>query len=169
MILCGTGHRPEKLTPLGNDIYIDGLEELEDRLEALCVVALERFKPEKVISGMALGYDTALAQAAIKLGIPWVAAIPYQGQESKWSHRQQARYQELLARATEIKIVNPGSFAYRKLNSRNEWMVNQSELVLALWNGQKSGTAHCVNYANDQGVEVNNLWDNWKRHSGFWT
>ena len=52
------------------------------------------------------------------------------------------------------------------MNVRNESMVNHADLVLALWKGEKSCTGNCVKYANDQGVEVRILWDNWQRYSG---
>ena len=45
---------------------------------------LERARPDAVISGMALGWDQAVARATADLGIPWVAAITFEGQESKW-------------------------------------------------------------------------------------
>lgn len=168
MILCGTGHRPEKLTPQGKGIYFEGLPELEGRLIDLCLLALERFKPEQVISGFALGFDLALAEAAIQLELPLVAAVPFARQEKKWTHSQQAKYQELLTRADEIKVVNFGGYAFWKMNARNEWIVDHADLVLALWNGAASGTGNCVEYATAQGVEVVNLWNNWQRHSGFW-
>ena len=95
--------------------------------------------------------------------------MPFAGQEKKWTYLQQAKYQELLTRAIEIKVVNPGGHAFWKMNSRNEWMVDHTDLVLALWNGAASGTGNCVEYANGKDVEVVNLWDNWQRHSGFWT
>jgi YspA SLOG family len=128
-------------TPAPNQ---EGLPELEHRLVGLCLVALERFNPEKVINGFALGLDLALAEAAIQLELPLVAAVPFVGQEKKWTHGQQAKYQELLTRATEIKVVKPGGYAFWKMNSRNEWMVNHSDLVLGLWNVAASGTGNCI-------------------------
>ena len=39
-----------------------------------------------------------------------VAALPFDRQETRWTHGQQAKYHELLTRATEIKVVNPGEY-----------------------------------------------------------
>ena len=45
----------------------------------------------------------------------------------------------------------PKRFAILK---RNEWMVNRSARVIAVYNGQKSGTKNTIDYANRVGVPV---------------
>ena len=40
---------------------------------------------------------------------------------------------------------------------RNEWMVDRSNLVIAVFNGQKSGTKNTVDYAKRKGVNVVNV------------
>ena len=37
---------------------------------------------------------------------------------------------------------------------RNEWMVNHSARVIAVYNGQSSGTKNTIDYAHRQGVPV---------------
>ena len=44
---------------------------------------------------------------------------------------------------------------------RNEWMVNNADRVVALWNGTPGGTTGTVNYAKQQGIPIDNLWDKW--------
>jgi len=43
---------------------------------------------------------------------------------------------------------------------RNEWMVDRSNLVIAVFNGQKSGTKNTVDYAKKQGLIINNVLEN---------
>lgn len=43
---------------------------------------------------------------------------------------------------------------------RNEWMVDRSNLVIAVFNGQKSGTKNTVDYAIRKGVKVKNIIEN---------
>ena len=40
---------------------------------------------------------------------------------------------------------------------RNEWMVDRSARVIAVFNGEPSGTKNTVVYAKKKGVEVNNV------------
>ena len=40
---------------------------------------------------------------------------------------------------------------------RNEFMVDHSNLVIAVWNGKKSGTKNTIDYANRHGIKVINV------------
>jgi predicted Rossmann fold nucleotide-binding protein DprA/Smf involved in DNA uptake len=62
MILAFTGHRPSKLGGYGSDVDL--------KLTRLATKVLDDLKPEQVISGMALGWDQAVAFAAIRAKIP---------------------------------------------------------------------------------------------------
>jgi uncharacterized phage-like protein YoqJ len=162
MIIAGTGHRPDKIR-LGN---LDGYRaSVQARLVDLARAALDRHVPERVISGMALGWDTALAQAALDLGIPFDAYVPFEGQESRWPAAAQQRYRDLLGRADQILIVSPGSYEVEKMQVRNERMVDDCDLLLALWNGTAGGTRNCLRYAGKVGRRVVNLWPHWARHA----
>jgi uncharacterized phage-like protein YoqJ len=37
---------------------------------------------------------------------------------------------------------------------RNEYMVDNSDIVMAVWNGKKSGTSYTVEYAKKKGRRV---------------
>jgi uncharacterized phage-like protein YoqJ len=151
MIIAGTGHRPQKLK--------DGFsDETFNKLVSIIKIKLIKLQPEKVISGMALGFDTCLAQAAIDLGIYLIAAVPFDGQESIWPQNSKEKYYELLIQANETVVVSTGGYAAWKLHKRNQWMIDNCDKILALWNGDKSGgTYQCLQYAKDK--EVINLWE----------
>lgn len=155
MIISGTGHRPDKLGGY------DALTLI--RLTSLAVAVLNKKSPSKVISGMALGWDTALALGSIQLGIPLVAAIPFKGQELSWPKASQNQFQEIISKACLIEIVSGGGYHPNKMQTRNEWMVNNSELVVALWDGSSGGTSNCVRYANKVNKPILNVWDSWKK------
>ena len=156
-IFAGTGHRPDKLGGYGADV--------STRLVDLARAALTKYRPDEVVSGMALGWDTALALAAIELGIPLTAAVPFEGQERKWRPEQQRLFQAILARASTVVVVSPGGYAVWKMQARNEWMVDRATGVLALWNGSAGGTGNCIEYAHAQQVEIVNLWATWERYA----
>ena len=46
---------------------------------------------------------------------------------------------------------------------RNEAMVNDCDLLLALWNGTSGGTANCIRYANSVKREIRNLWSDYAK------
>jgi len=141
MIISFTGHRPDKLggykTP--NPIFLSIMDDIEKTL-------IEK-GPSKVISGMALGVDQWAASIALKLGIPFIAAVPFEGQESIWPDETKKSYKTLLKCACDIVIVSPGSYAAWKMQKRNQWMIDNSDEVIAIWNGSPDGgTANAVNY-----------------------
>ena len=152
-VVCITGHRPNKLGGYGIDVHW--------KLVGMYTEVFGRIQPARVISGMALGADQAAAEAAIGLKIPVTAAIPFEGQESKWPTGSQVKYRELLAKCDTIVTVSPGGYSVDKMQIRNRWMVDNSEAVIALWNGSSGGTANCVEYARSRGKEILQLWRHW--------
>jgi uncharacterized phage-like protein YoqJ len=152
-IWCATGHRPDKLGG-----YSD---EARDRLEQFAMVYLRHYAPECFISGMAQGWDQACAYACTVLGVPWIAAIPFEGQESMWPEAARKRYTRLLEGAKRIQCVSQAGFSKRAMQARNEWMVDNATDVLALWDGSSGGTGNCMRYAMDQDKRGVNLWPQW--------
>lgn len=157
-----TGHRPNKLTLPGYSGYS---EFVQKRLVNLAEAALRKIGPDKIFSGMALGWDMASAEAAYRTDTPFVAAIPFVGQESLWPEQSRLHYEWLLSKATEVVVVCEGRFAPWKMQKRNEFMVDKSNAILALWNGTSGGTGNCIEYARKQGRKIVNLWDSWVKYA----
>lgn len=147
MIVAFTGHRPDKLGgyKLPNPTYIYVCQEIEKNIKAL--------NPDKIISGMALGVDQWAAHIAYKLGIPFIAAVPFEGQEGKWPDVSKNTYIRLLNVASEIVIVSPGGYAASKLQIRNQWMVDNCNKLIAVWDGTAGGTGNCVKYAKSKKID----------------
>lgn len=157
MIIAGTGHRPPKLGGYGF--------EATQHVIRVAEIALDGHRPDVVISGMALGWDQALAEAAIKLNIELHAYIPFLTQSARWPQVSQDRYLELLDAAKVVKdCSNGGLYSASAMQLRNEAMVDDCDLVLALWDGQPSGgTFNCIQYAEKIGRTIDNCWeDYWK-------
>lgn len=153
MIIAGTGHRPHTLGGYGDDVF--------KRLVRLAEHAVLFYNPTVVISGMALGWDMALAEAAITLDIPLHAYVPFEGQANRWPPASQAQYQRLLAGAHTTVVCSPGGFSAAAMQRRNERMVDDCQLLLALWNGSSGGTANCMRYAEQRERKHFNLWSMW--------
>ena len=146
---CFTGHRPEKLTRNEKAIKID----LEKEIRQAVADGLNVF-----ITGMARGVDIWAAQIVLQLrgeghGVRLICACPYDGFESGWSQEWQRQYKEILSAADFVKYICEG-YSRSCFQIRNEWMVNHSARVIAVFNGEKSGTKNTIDYAIRQNVPV---------------
>ena len=153
---AGTGHRLEVLGAMDMDT--------QNKVTRYTRSVLPSYKPEKVISGMALGFDIALAEASLQENIYLILAIPFEGQESHWPDgKLKDKYQEILKSANEVHIISEGGYSYDKYLTRDRWMVDNSNHVIALWNGHpKGGTAYTVKYANKVKRNEYNVWPGWE-------
>lgn len=164
LIYAVTGHRPDKLGGY-SDIATD-------RLEQFAVEVLTLNRPSTVITGMALGWDQAVAFACWVLDIPFIAAVPFASHSSLWTEKQQEIYKFNLSLASKRVIVCNGAYSPEKMMTRNRWMVDYALIqkrckLLALWNGEKQGgTWNCVEYAQGKGMEVVNVWPVWEKWPG---
>ena len=155
MILGFTGHRPVSLPGSYS-------EHTERALLSTADFVLAQYKPTKVISGMALGWDTAVAQCAINHGIGLIAAIPFKSQFSKWPPHSQDRYQKLLKLAEQVEIISSGDYSLQAMQLRNQWIVNRCDRLMALWHQDRSGTKNCVDYALAINKPTFNCWDTFR-------
>lgn len=154
-VIAVTGHRPDKLLGYGRD--------REHRLGFYARMCLNGVSCKKVITGMALGWDMAVAGACVFWHIPFMAVIPFDGQELRWPEESQYTYRQLLRIADETTVVSGGKYSAYKMQLRNQFMVDRCDLLLALWDGSDGGTANCVRYAQEIGKPVHNCWDNFKK------
>jgi len=150
-VVCGSGHRPNKLggykKASQNIVYKTALYALLDS------------NPDFLISGMALGWDQALAYAALHLDIPFIAAIPFEGFAAQWPESSRRFYSRLCAQAYKVKIISDGEYAADKMQLRNIWMADKSSSALILWDGSSGGTGNFVKYAEEIDRVMVNYWD----------
>lgn len=131
-----TGHRPDKVARFETTVRSELRTTLLDT------------KPDEAICGMALGVDTWFAETCIDLSIPFIAAVPFVGQDAKWPKADRVRFDSLCSKAKQVVVVCDGGYVPWKFQSRNVWMVDHSDLLLAVWNGDRfGGTFNCVEYA----------------------
>lgn len=130
-----TGHRPEKLT---NIEWVRAA--LEEVLNPLNISAL--------LTGMASGVDLIAAQIALDKNIDCIAVKPWAGHKARIG--EQNVYNLITTQAKKVINVEPtnsypGVWVYHK---RNQYMVDNSDILIAVWDGGKEGgTAACVRYA----------------------
>lgn len=151
MIVAFTGHRPMKLGGYDSENPIRRAV----RAALRDVLTIVKPKPLAAITGMAQGFDQDAAHVCLDLDIPFMAAVPFHGQELHWPEHAQREYHALLERATSVVYITPqvrGLHAARKaLMARNRWMVDNSDALIAAWDGTDGGTHECIKYASWRG------------------
>lgn len=154
IVVSCTGHRPDKLPNketgyiLPNPTYISVCQQTEK--------ILKEINPDKCISGMALGYDSYFANVCIKLGIPFIAAVPFLGQEKMWPEKSKRVYFKLLEKAESVIVVSEGAYSAKKMQIRNEFLVNQCSILVACIRKSETngGTYNCLQYARSLNKKI---------------
>ena len=160
--VCFTGHRPDKLYgyDYNNSKYIDLLESVKNIIFDLD----SKYEYKTFISGGCIGFDFIAFEAVNKLnyenrrGLTNNVAIPFKGQELRWKDNDKAIYNHILETADNVIKVddeygyitddNIRSRKYAKYYMRNKYMVDNSDIVIACWNGDcTGGTWNTVRYA----------------------
>ena len=146
---CFTGHREDKLQRQQKEV----LEDLKREITQAVEDGFTTF-----ITGMAYGVDIWAGELVLEhrkkhRDIHLIAAVPLEGFDSHWNESWRKRYRRLLKKADEVNYICGGyaSFAYQR---RNEWMVDRSSRVIAVYNGEPSGTRNTINYAKKVDVPV---------------
>lgn len=156
--VCFTGHRPNKFNGWGApapqyvldwlEKYIDKLIDLKDKIT--------------FISGAAQGVDQWAADIVLRKKkerpekeICLTMAIPYDGFGDNWPHKARQKLKEINNKADNVIYVHQGKYiGPYLLQKRNEWMVDRSHIILAVWDGSSGGTFNCIQYAKKEKVKI---------------
>src|ERR1043166_6500505 len=125
MVFSGFGHKPNEV----------GKYDIDTLANLACFAAetISQFNPTKLVTGMGLGWQQALALAALELDVPFIAALPFQGQEKVWPDKTQVLYRMLLEKASSVEVISSGVFSPMKYIECDKWIVNNSEGVFIFW------------------------------------
>ena len=159
MKIAFTGPRPNKLVGYNEANYSEFIPEL--------TALLSQFGDDtEFICGGAQGFDQLAFAAAYALkqthpNIKVKVYVPFEGQERLWKPTGifgKDKYREQLQQADEVRYISDvkadakyGEIV-RALFKRNEAMVNDADMVIALyptdyWRMDTGGTAGCMRYA----------------------
>ena len=167
-----TGHRPEKIGGYKEDNPLRIAVKTAIKEALLRAVAKYTASHEiVVISGGALGVDTDAARAAHSMGLRFVVAAPCLNQDNPWPADSKATYRKMCGFAdadlAQTLAVNgevvEGGVVYvtateytgpALMQTRNVWMVDHADAIVAVWNGSGGGTANCVTAAKEKGIPI---------------
>lgn len=109
------------------------------------------------IVGMADGVDIMAAELVLKLrselSLTLECAVPFRAQAAMYSYQDKKRYRSILESA-DIRTLIAEEYSSRCYELRNEYMVDRSALVIAVFDGQSGGTRNTVEYAKSNNVET---------------
>lgn len=155
--VCFTGHRSQKLPWRFN----------EEHEKCLVMKATLRKEIERAIQngyktffcGMALGFDMICAETVLDLKTKYpdiviIGAIPCKTQDIRWSDKEQKRYGKLLLKLDGIRCINDDYTGAECMLERNRFMADNSNLMIAVFNGLSGGTKSTIDYARKQGLEI---------------
>ena len=153
---CFTGHRPEKLPWKYDETHPDCLRlkaMLADVLHALYTNGVRHF-----ICGMALGSDMYFGEAVVALrdehpDVTLEAAIPFDGQDRRWSADLRLRYARLAEECDERTVLSR-EYTHECMLERNRYMVDRSSILVAVYDGRSGGTRYTIRYAVSKGLGV---------------
>ena len=159
-VIAGTGSRSLVLDE-------EKMEKVEDYLIDLLTQAKAKHGNNLVvISGMAEGFDEALARAAMCVGVTLIAAIPNKGYSAYyWRDNSQLKidrmntFQDLAGyahRSGGVHYVCGKNIYVNGKHSnfvRNEWMADRADVVW-VYNPTSRGTAQCYNYCRTNGIKT---------------
>lgn len=151
-----TGHRPQTL-PFGYKERDPRCKKLKRVLRAEIIRQI-RGGVTHFISGMALGIDMYAAEIVLDLKkkypcVTLEAAIPCETQALKWREQDRDRYYGIIEQCDKETLIQK-QYSSDCMHKRNRYMVDQADVVIAVWNGQPSGTGKTVEYAIEKGKTV---------------
>lgn len=111
------------------------------------------------ITGMALGFDMICAEIVLKLkkkykNIKIFAALPCENQDKLWNKKQKLRYKKILKKIDKIIYTSTEYSGAECMIKRNHFMVENSSMIIALFDGKSGGTEKTVKYAKKQGLDI---------------
>lgn len=160
-----TGHRPANFNhkyDLKDPIYDPIKEELNRNIEALINDGHDTF-----ITGGALGVDMLAFFCVHKLKAKYPhiknkLAIPFKGYYKQWKDDGVKYIKTMIKMMDEFVNVseqgaryNSGGNVVEQLQLRNEYMIDNCDAVIAVWDGSKSGTHNCIKYAKKNNKKIN--------------
>ena len=140
-------------------VVADNAKSIYENLEAEVLRLAAKYPELHLISGMAEGWDEAIAKVGMRNGIPYTAMIPNKGYDDYYWRRNSLlgvnrinTFNELYYKAHEVVYVCDSLYVNGVHSNfvRNEHMVNMCDGAL-VYEPTSRGTAHAVKLLKDAG------------------
>ncbi len=151
-VVVVTGLRPDALG-------IDEHGALSGAVHAAIVGALTALASGRddvvVASGLRLGSELSGAEAALELGLPLAAVLPFPEPHAEWAAHEQVRFDTALARADAVITLEPIAPATRAqvtalLARRDAAFVRRADAAVVVHDGRDTRTARVLDDLRDR-------------------
>lgn len=154
-----TGHRTN-LLPWRNNEQDERCISFKNKLKNIIIQSIKEGYTN-FISGMALGVDIISAEMILNLKnefshIKLICSVYYENQYLKWSNEDKARYFNILNKCDK-KIFLAKNFSPECIENGNMFLINNSDLLIAVWNGRASETANTIKLAKEKNLKIKYL------------
>ncbi|MDP9019387.1 MAG: DUF1273 domain-containing protein [Actinomycetota bacterium] len=119
------------------------------------LAAKRQLQPELVVlTGLGLGAEQLGAEAANDAGVPYVAVLPFPGQEAVWPEPARRRYGELLAGATGTVLLQATAPKTKQqagaaLARRDAWLARHADEAVVVWDQDDAGVGRLARSFQD--------------------
>jgi len=179
MIRIGfSGHRPNKLGGYNWDAPLN--QRIRKNVEVQVVdIINQNPKETKFVFefGGALGFDQFCFDVVFKIKelyahtnpeieITLELAIPFFNQYKVWTNLEDVQRYLLQKKIADIvtyvdklgdykvKGATAGKYKFEKMQKRNEYIDNNVDILIAMWDGSDGGTKNCIDYAKEIGLNI---------------
>lgn len=164
LLTCAiTGHRPNRFKWKYNENN-NGCKRLKKRMRDQFVLLYEKGVRQFWVGG-ALGVDMWAGEILLRLKeqpeyseIKLMVALPFEGHDAGWDERNKNRLVFLIRHSEKVVVVGEkGQIPEKNYRRRNEYMVDQADCLLAVYDNDRSirsGTGMTVNYAQKKKLSI---------------
>ena len=155
-VCCFTGYRPQKC-PWGfnekDKRFLRVKEKTKQEIEKAISNGYDTF-----LCGMAIGFDMMCAEIVLELkkndkNIRLIGALPCRNQDEKWNNEHKQRYKSIIKQLDCIRCIYD-KYEDGCMKERNKFMINNSSLCIALFDGKPGGTKQTIDYAKSLNKEI---------------
>jgi uncharacterized phage-like protein YoqJ len=145
------GPRPDALGGYDPNPVADGVRtRIGETLAAMVAVDGDL----TVVSGLRLGAEMLGAEAALALGLPLVAVLPFPEPDKPWPPPSRAHFAELLAAARTVITLEGREPATKQLAGaslarRDAWLAKQVDSAVVVWDQEDDVVGRTVRSLED--------------------
>jgi uncharacterized phage-like protein YoqJ len=157
---CFTGHNPQSL-PFRFNENTQLCIALNEALKKEIVKMIEENFVTYFISGMAIGAELYAAKIVLDLKKQYSqlfleGALSCETQANNWREKYREQYFNILAECDKTILLQT-HYSDNCIQKQNEYIVNNSDYIIAVWNGKPYGTGKTVKYAQSKGLEITKI------------
>jgi ribonuclease HI len=145
-LVLAAGLRPPGLGGYGPNEVADGVR----RRFGEVLAAKRELHPDLVVlSGMGLGAEQLAVEAALEVGVPYVAVLAFPGQDAPWPSEVRERFRSLLDKAHAQVLLQSKAPDTRQgvagaMSRRDTWLARHAQEAVVVWDDEDAAVGRTV-------------------------